>query len=265
MRNIFLSKTFNRQNKIKSISSSASAGFSLIELIVVVAIIGVLGAIGIPQYSKFKEKAYSAEAKAVLGALYTAEQSFFIEWGGYHSSFDAIGFTPAARGVYNVGFGDPGTPVGPAQGYTTNVDTTLINSKMACTGFGTAPAGSACSLIYSAPDLPAAVSVGTNYFYAAAVSTPSNYAKNDLSEHPILNIALNAISTLQANAAAVQVNSETPIDAWSIDHLKVIKHNLTWHQDCPAITTGFPSCGGAPVIEVRDANQCLTGWVCDAT
>lgn len=256
MRNVFMGTSKN-----KYLSSSSAAGFSLFELIVVVAIIGILGAIAIPQYSKFKEGAHAAEAKAGLGAIYVAERAFFTEYGAYHSSFDAIGFTPAARGVYNIGFGVPGTSASAAQGYYTTVDTTLISSKVVCTGFGSAPASSACSLIYSAPDLQASFSVGTNYFYAAATSNPANYASNDLnlSGHPILTAAITAVSASQAYAAPAAGTTDT----WSIDHLKVIKHNhFGLSQSCPAIMMAYPSCGGAPVIETRDNNQCLTGWVC---
>jgi len=54
-------------------------GFTLIELMIVVAIIGVLAAIAIPQYSNFRLKAKTAEAKSNLGAIRLGEEAYFTE------------------------------------------------------------------------------------------------------------------------------------------------------------------------------------------
>ena len=66
--------------------------FSLVELMIVVAIIGLLAAIGVPQYAKFQARARQSEAKAALGALYSAEQSFFQEWNCFSTDLRNIGF-----------------------------------------------------------------------------------------------------------------------------------------------------------------------------
>lgn len=257
---------FECTNKRNLHSKKNRHGFSLVELMVVVSIIGVLAAIGIPQYSKFKQNAYSAEAKSALANLFVAEKAFYLEHSGYHTSFQAIGFTPAARGVYNVGFGGVGTP---PPDYTSIVDTTAISSKAVCNGFGNGPANSDCTIRFSVPDLPVAVDSGTTYFYAAAVSTPALYANNDLvGGHPLINMALNSV-VATAHAVATpepptqNASMGNTVDAWTIDHLKVIKHQLTWHEDCPNITTGYPACNGGTVKETYDGNQCLTGWVCE--
>jgi type IV pilus assembly protein PilA len=55
-------------------------GFTLVELMIVVAIIGILAVIAIPTFLEFRLKAKTAEAKSNLGAIRTAELSYFSEW-----------------------------------------------------------------------------------------------------------------------------------------------------------------------------------------
>ena len=60
-------------------------GFTLIELIVVIIIVGILAALGFTQYTKVVEKGRTAEAKAILGTLRTAEEANFLEKGAYNT------------------------------------------------------------------------------------------------------------------------------------------------------------------------------------
>lgn len=80
------------------------AGFTLIELMVVVAIIGILASIAVPQYSKFQSKARQTEAKVALGAIATAEKSYYIESSSFTSCANAIGYAPEPTRFYGAGF-----------------------------------------------------------------------------------------------------------------------------------------------------------------
>lgn len=67
-------------------------GFTLVELLIVVAIIGVLSTVGIPSFRRMVQKSKKSEAKVNLGGLYTAEQAFFSEYGGFGNHLARLGF-----------------------------------------------------------------------------------------------------------------------------------------------------------------------------
>ncbi len=60
-------------------------GFTLIELLVVVAIIAILAAIAIPQYAKYRQKAYNAAAKSDLRNLMTTMEAYYADHEEYPS------------------------------------------------------------------------------------------------------------------------------------------------------------------------------------
>lgn len=70
------------------------AGFTLVELMIVVAIIGILSAVAVPNFKRYQAKSKTSEAKIQLAAAYTAEQSFYGDYGIYHNCFPYMGFDP---------------------------------------------------------------------------------------------------------------------------------------------------------------------------
>ena len=56
-------------------------GFTLLELIVVIIIIGILATLGFTQYTMVIEKGRTAEAKAILGQMRTAQEAYLQEYG----------------------------------------------------------------------------------------------------------------------------------------------------------------------------------------
>jgi len=66
--------------------------FTLVELLIVVIIIGILATIAVPQYHKMIEKARSAEACNMLGAIWRAEQLHYLEAEDYCEDVHNLGY-----------------------------------------------------------------------------------------------------------------------------------------------------------------------------
>jgi type IV pilus assembly protein PilA len=58
-------------------------GFTLVELMIVVAIIGILAAIAIPQFAKYRQRAFNSAALSDARNLRTDVEGFYAEWFHY--------------------------------------------------------------------------------------------------------------------------------------------------------------------------------------
>ena len=82
---------------MKKLLKASQAGFTLVELMIVVAIIGILSAVAVPNFKRYQAKSKTSEAKIQLAAAYTAQQSFYGDFGIYHNCFTYMGYDPSSE------------------------------------------------------------------------------------------------------------------------------------------------------------------------
>jgi len=72
-----------------------SKGFTLMELMVVIVIVAILAAVAVPLYVNYVRDAQNTEAKGAIGAVITAQQTYYQLNGSY---FPETTFRPNAQG-----------------------------------------------------------------------------------------------------------------------------------------------------------------------
>ena len=72
------------------------SGFTLMELMVVIVIVAILAAVAVPLYVNYVKDAQRTEAKGAIGAVITAEQTYYQLNGVYYAeqSFSVNGAPP---------------------------------------------------------------------------------------------------------------------------------------------------------------------------
>ena len=68
-------------------------GFTLMELMVVIVIVAILAAVAVPLYINYVKDAQRTEARAAIGAIITAEQTYYLK---------SPAFTPSATPSYAI-------------------------------------------------------------------------------------------------------------------------------------------------------------------
>ena len=66
-------------------------GFTLIELLVVIAIIAILAAIAIPQFAKYRTRAYNAAAESDLRTIRTTMEAIYADYQAYGNQDQTVG------------------------------------------------------------------------------------------------------------------------------------------------------------------------------
>jgi len=73
---------------MKRVTPAGRNGFTLVELLIVIAIIAILAAIAIPQFAKYKERAYVAAMNSDAHNIMAAEEAYYSQYDKYATGTD---------------------------------------------------------------------------------------------------------------------------------------------------------------------------------
>ncbi len=77
-------------------------GFTLIELLVVIAIIAILAAIAIPQFAKYRVRAYNSAAESDLRNIRTTMEAIYADFQTYGNNSDFDDSTSGGDGILSI-------------------------------------------------------------------------------------------------------------------------------------------------------------------
>ena len=86
---------------------NAQGGFTLMELMVVIVIVAILAAVAVPLYINYVNDARNTEAKGALGAIITAEQTWYQQYGSYTTVTFANGLPTNPASGFSCDLSDP--------------------------------------------------------------------------------------------------------------------------------------------------------------
>ncbi|TCK03846.1 prepilin-type N-terminal cleavage/methylation domain-containing protein [Phorcysia thermohydrogeniphila] len=73
---------------MKQATQMSRSGFTLVELLIVIAIIAILAAIAVPQFAKYKERAYVAAMNSDAHNIIAAEEAYYSQYDKYATGGD---------------------------------------------------------------------------------------------------------------------------------------------------------------------------------